>query len=135
MTTEQVACRIDWRERRGFSALDDQAIQYDYTCECDECGCFFASRKPGSIYFAACKNRRIIIQAPASAQCLQDTSPGAPFRGKYIPHKQFMEGLRFACWPTGSIWYKSGATVRVVGIEWLGDGRAPVPQRLEVVNG
>ena len=82
------------------------------------------TERQAGIYCAYCKTRRETVRSESSAHCLEDPSPGSPFRGNIVPHLQFEEGLRFACWPAGSVWQKNGELVQVEGGEWDG-GEAP----------
>ena len=95
-----------------------------YVRVCEECLTGYTSTRSSGIYCPDCKKRRETLRSDSSAHCLEDPSPGAPFRGSIIPHIEFEEGLRFACWPPGSLWQKNGEFVKVVGGEWDG-GEAP----------
>ena len=96
-----------------------------YVRICEDCDAGYVTARPSGIYCPSCKTRRETLRSESSAHCLEDPSPGSPYRGSVIPHIQFEEGLRLACWPPTSLWRKNGALVRVVGEEWLGDTMPP----------
>lgn len=65
------------------------------------------------------------------ARCVYDPSDGAPYRGSRFSRSELNETLRFAYFPSGSVWEVDGGTFVVVGEVNLNDWPAAIPQRLE----
>ena len=103
---------------------------------CIICLCGFTSTKPSREMCPDCTTRRETIRSESSAQCIDDPSPGAPYRGNFIPHRQFMEGLRWAVWPPNSVWRTGSNTYRINGPEWDGNEKPPTSesQKLECLS-
>ena len=65
------------------------------------------------------------------ARCLYDPSDGAPYRDSIFSRSELSETLRFAYFPSGSVWELDGGTFIVVGDVNLQEWPAAVPQQLE----
>ena len=64
------------------------------------------------------------------ARCLYDPSDCAPYRDSMFSMTELNETLRFAYFPSGSIWELDGGTFVVVGDVNLQEWPAAIPQIL-----
>ena len=64
------------------------------------------------------------------ARCIYDPSDCAPYRGSIFSRAELNETLRFAYFPSGSIWELDGRQFIVAGEVNLNDWPAAVPQML-----